>query len=350
MKIAVIEFSTAHHELFPSYFHLLKNNNLTFFINNSLTCEMEQKLDHTKVQRIRLSKFKIIDAFRLAANLHKNKFTHCLINTAEGKVSKYFCIFNKLFGIKNIGIIHNANKIQNPGFTQRSILKRLDHVLVLSDFIKDSLNEKNVQVFYPVFQFKNSNSRIKNQHQLVISIIGNVEFKRRDYQFLINFLSQHKDKLQDRICFKIIGNASAQEGPLLIKRVEDEKLSSFFQFFNQRLSDDQMNHELDSSDLIFPLITPSIKIFNDYLKYKISGAYNLSYASHIPMIIHDRFSALDDFKHGNYFFSNEKDLLNLLLSLSDNREDISHKAEMVKERAEFLKQRQIEIFDCILSH
>jgi len=350
MKIAIIEFSTAHHELLPSYYYLFGQNRVTFFVNNTISKEMAQNLDLNRVHRIIFSKLKFFDAFKISMNLRKNGFTHCVINTAEGKISKHFCFFNKLFGIKNIGVIHNASKIQNPGFTQKSILKRLDHVLVLSDFIKESLNQKNVQVFYPVFQFHSPTVKIEHHTKLIISIIGNVEFKRRDYQFLINFLSQFKGKLQDRICFKIIGNASTKEGPQLITKVEDENLASFFQFFNQRLSDEEMQNELENSDLILPLITPNIKIFHEYLKYKISGAYNLSYASHIPMIIHDSFKAFDDFNHGNYFFSDEKDLLGLLLFLSNNREDIAQKSELVKERSEFLKKRQIEIFDRILSH
>ena len=166
---------------------------------------------------------------------------------------------------------------------------------------------------------------------------------------MINFLSEFKDKLQDRICFKIIGNASAKEGPEIKNKVLEKKSIKFFQFFDHRLSDEEMQHEIKNSDLIFPLITPNIKIFNEYLSYKISGAYNLSYASHIPMIIHDRFKAFDDFNHGNYFFSDAKDLLNLLLSLSNNRQDIAEKSSVVKQYTEFLKKRQAEIFDRILS-
>ena len=75
-------------------------------------------------------------------------------------------------------------------------------------------------MFYPDFQLDTGAMENEYLDKLIISIIWNVEFKRRDYDFLINFLSEFKDKQQDRICFKIIGNVSALKGP----EIKNEKL------------------------------------------------------------------------------------------------------------------------------
>lgn len=350
MKIAIVEFNYSHIELLPSYYELLHPRfHIAFFVNEKVPADFTSDFSGVSFSIIKRTKIKLIDAYLLSRCLKKQGFTHCILNTAEGKLPRALCFFNSWHLIRNLGVIHNSEKMTKPGFTQASILKHLKYKLVLSDFIKKNFPDPTVQVFYPSFQFFKVKRAEASNKKLIISVIGNIEFKRRDYGLLVNLCQKYKEELKNKILIKIIGNSNAKEGPIMLEQIKEAGIEDFFQCYNHRLSSEELDYELINSDLILPLITPHIKIFKDYLEYKISGAYNLSYASHIPMIIHDRFEAMDDFNHGNYFFSDLNDLFNLLIKLFNNRQDIAVKSELVKERTEFLKKRQIEIFDRILS-
>lgn len=347
MRLAVIEFNDSHTELLPSYYQLLSSQHeLHFYVNHKTCSELLSQFKNASCTKMKKSKLSFVDGFKLALKLKRDKITHCILNTAEGKHSRSFCFFSCLFGIKNIGVIHNAQKLKTPGTTQKGILKRLDHVLVLSDFIKDKCPLKNSHVFYPISELKEKKQK---DTILTIGIVGGVEYKRRDYLFLLNFLVKYKIQLQGEVVFKIIGDSSRRDGPDLIQKIQQNNLQDFFTLFDHVLSNQELESQLASCDLILPLITPTVLNFDHYLSHKISGAYNLSYGSHIPMLMHADFKNYSEFSEAHYFYSNEEELMWQIKSLFQNRKDIESHSKLVEEKTARMREKVSETFNKILN-
>ena len=68
-----------------------------------------------------------------------------------------------------------------------------------------------------------------------------------------------------------------------------------------------------------PLITPASNSYQNYLKYQITGSYNIAYSLRCPMIIHESFSDFEDFKHTCIFYSDN----NLVQTIGKLLEDTS---------------------------
>jgi hypothetical protein len=56
------------------------------------------------------------------------------------------------------------------------------------------------------------------------------------------------------------------------------------------------------SDIVLPLITPGSHDYEDYLRYKITGTYNLAFGFKLPMLMHESFSAHRIFRETSVFY------------------------------------------------
>jgi len=101
----------------------------------------------------------------------------------------------------------------------------------------------------------------------------------------------------------VLGKISGPDGQNLLTRIEKDGISACFISFDQFVPHDRFYKILSGSSLILPLITPGSADFNEYQHYKITGAYNLAFGFHIPMLLHDSFSNLRILRETSFFFS-----------------------------------------------
>jgi len=156
-----------------------------------------------------------------------------------------------------------------------------------------------LQSFYPIFfPAYAGQGQQKPADEFWICIPGQLEYKRRAYLELLAMLPASLDK---RIKFILLGNSRHAHG-----NGEDfeSRLGSYqenFVIYRQFVADDEFHHVLKQCDVIMPCLGDNPR----YLQSGVSGAFNLSFAYHIPMLIEPQFMAHEDFQLSAFSFKPE---------------------------------------------
>ena len=201
-------------------------------------------------------------------------------NTAQGSRALKFCLLPPISGVEMVGTIHNTEKL-TKSFGQKLINRRIHKYYILADYLRHSI-PKNIDnqyaVCYAVFLPRQKVAEIvKPQGECWISIPGYVEYKRRDYHYLLRLANALKScEGKKRIKFIVLGNTSKSDGPHFVSEIREQNLMDYFVTFDSFVSDDVFNAYIEQSDAIMPLIHPDIPSADKYTKYKISGAFNLA--------------------------------------------------------------------------
>ena len=77
-------------------------------------------------------------------------------------------------------------------------------------------------------------------------------------------------------------------------------------FFDSFVPVDEFMKIIGGADLIMPLLTPEVPLYNLYSKYKVTGAVNLAFGLKIPMLMHHSLQHIEDFKKTAFFYPANK--------------------------------------------
>lgn len=83
-----------------------------------------------------------------------------------------------------------------------------------------------------------------------------------------------------------------------------------------------------------PLIHPVIPRFENYMKYQISGNFNLSFGYKIPLFLHTSFANFDEFKKASFFY-NEDNFAEILNTILKDISLITKKSEEIKSEKKY---------------
>ena len=307
--IAVVELGDSHEEcLSSSLYFLSQQYQVDLYINGVpwQRCQEDLQAYCHKVQVIDSKKGIVsgIDSLRLALQLQKQAYKAVFLNTAQGRI-KFFCLFSLFNRSKFVGLLHNVQKLQK-GFGQQLISNKVKHYLVLNDYLQphaQALTNKPVSSFYPIFFPQQRRMPIKKpQEQVWISIPGRVDYKRRDYQALIGLAQRLKNHPQYK--FLILGNIQASEdGRQLAQDIQKLDLSNQFICFNSFVSTPMFLGYIQASDIVLPLISPKVTDFDKYLRYKITGSWNMAFAFQKPLLVDPAFMQHADFQENAVAFN-----------------------------------------------
>jgi hypothetical protein len=214
--------------------------------------------------------------------------------------------------IKIAGIIHNTRKlVSSTG--QKIISKKIKSYYVLADYMEHSfpqikgIKQQHINCAYnPSFPKRKLN---KASNEIWVTIPGSIEYKRRDYDFLLTLI-EHKEKTQN-IKFILLGNSSRFEGPLFIDKIKENGVENNFIWFESFVPNDLFYNYMIQSDFLLPLIHPSTPSANDYLKYKVSGTFIQSQAYSKLMICHQMFNQ-PGFSYPSKFYQNAEEFIQIL--------------------------------------
>lgn len=298
MKIAIVELSVSHEECIYSQVSFLKEdkNEVSLIVHPNI----KKQIAYTDLlSNIDIVDFDNLKGFKslkkqLALAKQLNKFDKVILNTASSSKQlrniACFLLFSK---VECIGVLHNTKKLQKS-FTQKVISFKIKKYFVLSDFLKNNAIVKNPKIklesFYPIFFPDYQKDKLsKNENDIWFCIPGRVEFYRRDYFFLINQLD--KKEISKNIKFIILGNINTKDGLLFRTEIEEGKLANHFVFFDKFIENDLYYKYIKASDYILPLLK---KEDVSYLKYKISGTFNLAYGFKKIIFFNEFYSEVND--------------------------------------------------------
>ncbi len=323
MKTALVEIENSHAECLYSQIEFLKKtgHHVTVVSTKEIKKIIDNfnNIDLIKEFDFNGNKFQnTIQLFKLHQFLNKN-FDYVIFNTCSGNKIRNLCLL-PLKKPKLAGIIHNTKKIYTSS-NQKIISKKIKNYFVLNDELLKHIKTNNslkFSSFYPIFfpEFKTIPLN-KKQNEIWITIPGQIEQSRRNYQFIIDTLKNNT--IDSTIKFIFLGRISKKDfnNPKYITLINDikyfhekGKLLCFENFIDENI----FHSYLKKSDFIMPLLNSENN--EAYKKYKISGTNNLAFAYKKPLLVHENFIDFDDFKENATFYNNNT-FINLLNNLKE---------------------------------
>ena len=321
-KVALLEFSNGHTEVLYSQTLFLKR----YSYDVHLICDkshMNRVMDYKTVDSLYYldsdtSKYERF--LKIKMYLKKENIKLLIINTASWSVIRYLPFM--LWNVEIIGITHGLEKIVKS-FSQKLISLKIKKYFVLSEHLyNQSVKIPNLEFSYFYASFFQDYPTIalnKKANDFWICIPGQLEYKRRDYLFLIEYLP---DNLQDNIKFIILGsyNHKSGDGVDFKKHLESKNLLKNFIFFDTFIDDNKFHNYIKQSDILLPLPPSNSR----YLNNAISGTFNLAYAHKKLQIMPDEYRDIPDFID-KAIFCNDENFLEILLQLITNKAIIADK-------------------------
>lgn len=322
-NLLIIEHSNTHGEVIYSQLELVKKSglNVILILNDKLSLP-EEPLS-AKIIRLDFKLNKRILLNHILRVIADHNIDLIVINTAHGHFVRSLCLRLLFNRIKVVGILHEANKI-NDSFTQKIISMKIKNYFVLSEHILQYLNTHNQKrlnfaYFYPIFYPSRFVDLKKTKtDRLCICIPGGIEVERRDYFGLIDLLVKNRDRINPLVKFILLGNSKVSDGERVIKAITDTNLQNYFEWFDGYIPHEMFYEKLVNSDLILPLLHPNFHFFEECLHTKISGAFSLSLAFKKPLLLHNEFKHISLFEKISFFYS-LNNLIKIINSLSENR-------------------------------
>ena len=119
-----------------------------------------------------------------------------------------------------------------------------------------------------------------------------------------------------------------------MSRIHEEGLEKYFISFEGFVEHRRFYEHLSMSKLILPLITPGSLDYDDYLKYKITGTYNLAWGFQRPMLMHESFKEYRIFRETSFFFRSGE-MIQTIKTLVGQEEKLARLGKGISELKDF---------------
>lgn len=301
-KVAIIEVATFHDEcLYSQLLFFANSEHETFLICNEKIKDRvkDYPADHFLFLDFSEKKNKYKNWFKIRRFVKQQKITKVVFNTAESNIFKLILLpFPRKTELT--GIIHNTQKVKQK-FKNKLIARRLHKILVLSEFIeevvrKERIFNKKLSHFYPIYFPKPEIIEPKKEGEVWISIPGIIDFNKRDYNALL------KLEIPKHIKFIILGRPVGNQAFEFLEKLKSHANSEQFIWFEEFVDNASFQNYISQTDYILPLIHPSIEHFENFLKYKISGSYNLGFGYQKKLLMEKSFQDLKEFRKNCLFY------------------------------------------------
>lgn len=240
-----------------------------------------------------------IKRFLQAHNIQKVVF-----NTAQGgHIRNLALILPK--HITCYGFIHTIRKFSTSK-TQRIIDRCMKKYAVLSDDllqrIAPNAYPKQTALYALEFEEGTYIDIPKKENECWLALTGGVENRRKDLASIVSFMQQAPTT---KWIFLGRTNKELADVKAFLADLEEHHLSDRVVLFDSFLSNDVFFSYLKKCDFIIPLIHENTASSNEYIHHQISGAFNLSFAYHIPLLIQKTYEAEEDLNKAAFFYTND---------------------------------------------
>ncbi len=320
MKIALVELSQSHEECLYSQVQFLAGSaTVDLYLHPKHKAQVTPYHNYSKSifyipARLGLLK-KIAYAFSFAQTLAQ--YDKVIFNTASSsKLLRNTVLLLQFFSVECFGVVHNAKKLESS-FTQRLISTKIKKYYVLNDHLLQVIPRNKtirLQSFYPIYFPTFSDPLHKPGNEVWLVIPGSIDFKRRDYSRLIHALKEKPPP--KNLKFVLLGrlNIAFEDGKTLLESISKNNLQHYFITFESFIPNHVFHAYIKNADFILPLLV----LHDAYLKYKISGSFNLAFAYKKPMLCHNFFKPIADIAK-NAVFYNSNSLSEVVQTLSSTR-------------------------------
>lgn len=252
-------------------------------------------------------KLKIL--WRIRGELIRRAIRLVVFNSAHGRHVRNLLWFPYPAEMRFFGTLHGINKLRRSA-TQAAISWRMNGYFLLNDYLNSNLAHVphrglRFAVFYPIFfpQYAAPQAIHKPKDAFWIAVPGQVEQIRRDYERLIRAFAQLSFKPPCR--FLLLGRSghTAGSGDPLKALCASLGVSDYFQFWDTFLENSEFHEYLRLSDIVMPLIHPGNEGYRKYLRYQITGGYNLAFAYRKPLLMLEDFKQYADFQENAVFYA-----------------------------------------------
>ncbi|MER2996844.1 hypothetical protein [Pontibacter populi] len=311
MIAALIELGGSHDECLYSQVRFLREKG--YRVHMICTANLKQQVSgFDGVDEFLFFDFKGVSklksmAYLLQIRKHilKNNIAQVIFNTAEGNLVRNLTLLPFPKRVQFSGIIHNSYKLLKSS-SQRIISRKIKKYFVLNDYILKHVHSNSkiaVEAFYPIFfpHFKTIDIP-KADGELWVCIPGQIAFKRRDYEGFLNALIQHPPK--PGIKYIVLGRENDPDRKFS-DMVTAAGLQDHFVLFDKFIPNELFHSYLLQSDIILPLLHPALPKFEQYKKYKITGALNLAFSYRKPLLCKDQFQHVPDLQENALFYDLE---------------------------------------------
>jgi len=266
-----------------------------------------------------INKWRVI--YNIWNKLRTTQPVNVVFNTAQGNHVRALCIYGLFSNIKFTGIVHTTRMFKDST-TQKIINLKIKRYLLLSQHLLSTVTPPRhitIDYFYPL-RFPGYEKTIPKTSP-IITIIGGVENDRRD---LAGFFTMLMSIRSLNIRFVFLGKTNKFDRKVvefrekLINSDLNHKVISFDDYVPQ----DIFNAYLKQSDLILPLIHPETPSANQYFKNQISGAMTLSFSYKVPLLLHKKYSNINEMRDAAFYYEKHSFSYNLEEALKNREKKI----------------------------
>jgi hypothetical protein len=323
-RVALVELSDHHGECIYPQLRFLASAGIPVHLvcSRTVASRLRAADEAASVTAFRFGRGAVQDlseTLRVRQHIRSLGVNTVVLNTARGSRVRNLLALTWP-GVRFVGLAHIASKLKG-GSTQWVIGHRTHTFLVLNDYIVPHvrpLTRSRVAgiylIYFPPYQKLPVH---KPDGEFWVCIPGQVEFKKRDYAALFDRISERAPHRNVRFVLPGSGPPEARDGRRLREILDARGLTARFRLWNEFVDHDTFFSVLAASDLVMPLIHPRKAGYEEYLKYKISGAFNLAFGLGLPMFCEESFAGLDDFDAGSLFYR-EINLVERLNRLATN--------------------------------
>lgn len=320
-KLLIVEMNDFHEEVIYSLTKFLRENyEINLCVNNKILkkglCIFYDNILSIPANKI----IKLLTSLILPFYLKIKKIKKIIYNTYE---DKYIKIISKLVSndITQFAILHNLDKLNLKD-------KSINNIIVLSELLYKNFKNLNINTtyFYPIIYNYYNNLKENNYDIIKICIPGKIEYKRRNYKWLAQYLVKNKLK---NIKFVLLGDISTNDGRDLWDFISKNNIKEYFIVFNNFIPYDKYFNIISDSDIIMPLLHPDVEMYENYKTTKITAAFNMAYSFKKPLLMYEGFKNLNEFDNFSIFYSfdNLYDILNdkdIKIKLNEKIENIKN--------------------------
>lgn len=311
-KVALIELNSYHGECLYPQLRFLKSGgyDVTLFCNESqeaIVSSFDVVADRTFFWNMK----SFGNLLKIRRYLIDNRVETVILNTIQGGRVLKFTLLPFPSWMKFVGTLHNIKKL-NGSFGQKLICRKVKRIYLLAEYLKSSFarySDMSCVSYNSAYVPICNRGRVEKKNGEIWAVVpGSIEYKRRDYDFLLDVAKQADECVK----FILLGNARKGEGPMFLKKVEDAGLLDRFVTFDSFVSNELFQAYMEKADWLLPLIRRRTSLVDDYMNYKVSGTFILAKAYNLPMLLDSVFADVEGFDFPSVYYADESKFAELV--------------------------------------
>jgi hypothetical protein len=332
MRIALVELGGSHDECLYSQVRFLKSHpdvHLTLILHPDLKDRAAyfDGVDATHYAKVRSGFAGFRDLYHLKNYVIEQGIEKVILNTAQGSLMGRWMRLRFPSNIQFYGTLHNISKLRGS-HSQSRINRRVKTYFVLNDYLLERAQEwapKGIgfQTYYPIFFPDYPDVPLeKEADEIWITIPGQVEFKRRDYEGL--FQSIKRFGIPPRLTFILLGRCEHQhgDGHKVKEWIHELGENAHFKLWDDFIDLETYFSYINASDYILPLIHPD-DVSSEVYANQITGAFNLAFGFKKTLLMERSFESYEDFKDTALFYD-VPEMLEQITHLTTNGQKASY--------------------------